>query len=295
MELKNFLLEMVSKNMLTLEQANSAMSNFRDSIVKEYVGLQYVPGVRGGIEVDVSQPILERLFSRIRDQWVKLGETEPYFSVLSTEKFLKAHIQQNLTEFQSSGEREVNYLLRLAEKNNLNINFGTCLELGCGVGRTTAYLSPKFNEVIAFDISPGNLSIAQRYLAELSRSNVKFQLIRSLEDFDYPDKIDVFISFMVLQHNPPPLQKFFLERIFRSLNPGGIFFFQTVTHAPSYRYSAEANFNYPADTESEMHCLPISDILRTVQKSGLLIIDVIKDGGGHNHDSNSFLGIRPLH
>ena len=104
----------------------------------------------------------------------------------------------------------------------------------------------------------------------------------------------MFISFIVLQHNPPPLQKFFLERILHSLSPGGIFFFQTVTHAPSYAYSAEANFRYPADTESEMHCLPISNVLKIIQESGLAIVDVIKDMGGHNHDSNSFFGFKPL-
>jgi 2-polyprenyl-3-methyl-5-hydroxy-6-metoxy-1,4-benzoquinol methylase len=293
MNLKNFLLEMISKNALTLEQANAGLSNFQRSVIDEYVGLQYVPGARGGVEVDVSMPVLEKLFSRIRDQWIKLGETEPYHSVLTTEKFRMKHIKQNLAEFQGSGELEVRRLLQLVEKNNLEINFGTCLELGCGVGRTTAYLAPKFEKVIAFDISPGNISLAESYLAEL-RAKIGFRLMSSLEDFDYPEKIDVFISFMVLQHNPPPLQKFFLERIFNSLKPGGIFFFQTVTHAPSYQYSAEANFRYPAETESEMHCLPISNVFKIIEESGLSIVDVIKDGGGHNHDSNSFFGMRRL-
>jgi methylase of polypeptide subunit release factors len=164
MDLKNILLEMISKNLLTLEQANLALSNFEQSVIEKFVGLQYVPGMRGGIEVDVSNAVLERLFSRVRDQWIKLGETEPYASVLSKEKFLMKHIGENLPEVQSSEELDVRRLLKLAEKNNLKVNFGTCLELGCGVGRTTAHLAPKFDKVIAFDISPGNLSIARNYL-----------------------------------------------------------------------------------------------------------------------------------
>jgi 2-polyprenyl-3-methyl-5-hydroxy-6-metoxy-1,4-benzoquinol methylase len=253
-----------------------------------------VPGPRGAIEVNVSKEMLNKLFDRIKDQWTKLGESEPYMSVLSTERFLMENIEKNIDEFRNSGKIEVKRLVDLAEKNNLYINYGNCLEFGCGVGRMTAHLSPLFNKVVGLDISSGNLSVAKKYIADLSLKNVEFKLLESLERSIGEEKIDVFISFMVLQHNPPPLQKFFLEKILKNLNPGGIFYFQTVVHAPSYAYSVEANFNYPDNTESEMHCLPISEIFKILNDNGLLVVDVIKDGGGNNHDSNSFFGIRPL-
>jgi 2-polyprenyl-3-methyl-5-hydroxy-6-metoxy-1,4-benzoquinol methylase len=281
----------VSNNSLILEQANIAILEIKKSIIQEYVGLQYIPGVPSSIEVDVPKDVLERLFQRIRNQWTSLGAREPYMSVLSAEKYLMKNIGDNLLEFKESGNLEVSRLSLLAEKNNLNLNRKTCLELGCGVGRMTAYLASSFEKVVAYDISPGNISIAKKYLADLGHSNVEFHLIESIDEFSGNKSADVFVSFMVLQHNPPPLQKYFLENILRNLNPGGVCYFQTVTHAPTYRYSAEANFSYEA--ESEMHCLPMSNVLKIIQENQLVVVDVIKDGGGHNHDSNSFFGVKP--
>jgi 2-polyprenyl-3-methyl-5-hydroxy-6-metoxy-1,4-benzoquinol methylase len=293
MGLKEILEKMVSENFLTIDEANAEKIIIEKNIVKNYVELQYVPGSRNAIELNSSKEILEKLFYRIKSQWVKLGDDEPYVSVLSDEKFKRENIKNNLAEFQNSGKIEVSQLDNLCAKNNLNINYGNCLEFGCGVGRMSAHLAPKFKKVVGYDISPGNISIAKNYLMDLNIKNVELSLINSLEDLKFGEKADVFISMMVLQHNPPPLQKYFLEKILANLNPGGIFYFQTVTHAPSYGYTAEANFNYPPNTQSEMHCLPISEVFKIIQKNNLLVVDVIKDGGGYNHDSNSFLGIRP--
>ena len=293
MDINEVLLRMVSHKLLTLEDANIVLRDFKDSILKKYVELQYIPGASGGIEIDVNQQLLRLLFQRVRTQWINLGDTEPYVSVLSTEKFLMKNIDENLAEFQKSGEVEPSRLERLSAKNGVNINYRNCLELGCGVGRMTAHLASKFEKVIGYDISNGNLAIAKKYISDLKINNVDLYLIESLESFNIDEKIDAFLSFMVLQHNPPPLQKYFLERTLEKLRPGGVFYFQTVTHAPSYSYTVTGNFNYPTDTQSEMHCLPIAEIFRILHKNNLLVLDVIKDGGSDNHDSNSFFGIRP--
>ncbi len=50
------------------------------------------------------------------------------------------------------------------------------LEFGCGTGATALLHAEKVGEVLATDISPGMIAIANRRLAETSLDNVRFGL-----------------------------------------------------------------------------------------------------------------------
>lgn len=269
----------------------SAVQAFEESTINDFIAPQFGGEKTNFIEVDVPVEVREKLFQRIQGQWEKVGEREPYASVLSHEKFKQENIAKNLVEFRDSGTDGIRQLTRLAQKNGVTINFNQCLELGCGVGRMTAHLAKHFKSIIGLDISPGNIMVCEDYLRELKIPNAEIRLLKKLDDLDSLSNFDVFISFIVIQHNPPPIQKYILEKMLSKLNEGGVFLFQTIVHHPTYSYTAASNFNY-AEQDFEMHCLPMREIFRVIRNCNLTLLDVIKDRwGGYGVDSNTFFGI----
>ncbi len=82
---------------------------------------------------------------------------------------------------------------------------GTCLELGCGVGRLTLGLSRSFEHVIGLDVSASHLDLAEEVLRKEGRTNIELRRVNTLEAFQQLPEIDRFFSLIVLQHNPPPV------------------------------------------------------------------------------------------
>lgn len=122
---------------------------------------------RQSIETDVSPDVLQRLFDRIHAQWKKLGEDEPYWSVVTWKQYLKENYAANAAQFNESGAPHAAVVDYLTARNGIALRGGTCLELGCGVGRVTQFLAKRFNRVIAVDVSSGNLAICKEHLAKL--------------------------------------------------------------------------------------------------------------------------------
>src|SRR5580658_3903161 len=55
------------------------------------------------IDINVSDAIFEQLFLRIRNQWTALTNSEPYWSVVSDERFRMHSIEQHHAEFYATG------------------------------------------------------------------------------------------------------------------------------------------------------------------------------------------------
>lgn len=273
---------------------NQAVSAIREDALDTFIGTQFKGGDVRAIEVDVPHDVLTMLFERVQGQWKSIGEREPYASVLADEKYLMSNIVENLAEFRRSGVMGIQQLQQLAQKNGVDIHYGKCLELGCGVGRLTAHLAQHFQEIMGVDISTGNLRVCEAYLKELGIHHADLKLMKQLTELTALDSFDVFVSFIAIQHNAPPIQKYILDTLLAKLRPGGVFMFQTIVNAPGYRYTAEENFRYSDGIEYEMHCLPMQHVLQTIAKHRLTLMDVVKDRhGGWGIDSFTFFGINP--
>jgi SAM-dependent methyltransferase len=243
---------------------------------------------RLSIETDVPPEILNRLFIRIRAQWKQLGEREPYWSVVTSTDYLRSNFDANEAKFRESGRGHAAMVDYLPTRSGIVVRRGTCLELGCGVGRVTRFLAEKFDRVIAVDISPGNLKLSEEYLRDSGISNVDYCLIESpaeiagLEDFDF------FYSIIVLQHNPPPVQKFILSHIFRVLRPGGCALFQIPTFRMNYGFSVDSYLQSPPP-EMEMHAMPMHVIFSLFEQHGLHCREVLMDGSTGEYGSHTFV------
>jgi 2-polyprenyl-3-methyl-5-hydroxy-6-metoxy-1,4-benzoquinol methylase len=229
------------------------------------------------VEVDVGPDMLGELLDRVRKQWSKLGESEPYWSVLTEDKFRLTNMTgSNLDEFYSSGARDASAIKMFEERTSFTVNKGTCLELGCGVGRVTRHLAKLFDTVIAVDISPANLQICADHLESEGSSNVKTILLTSPDELSKFGPIDFFYSIIVLQHNPPPVQKAMLQQIFSQLNPRGSCLFQTPHSLPGYRFVGAEALKEP-ERIMDMHCLPKEAVLNVFRDHGLQLLDVAPD------------------
>jgi len=97
------------------------------------------------------------------------------------------------------------------------------LDVACGTGTTSLYLSDKYDcQVTGFDISGGLIDIANRSLEEDNRNGkIKFEVASALE-IPYPDNtFDVVISqafFILIDEKEKALKE-----ITRVLKPGGYF------------------------------------------------------------------------
>ena len=230
------------------------------------------------IQHDAPPETMDRMIARIREQWTHLGEVDPHWSVITAEKFRADQMgnPENLALFRASGEREAGLIDLFGARTGVPHHGGVCIELGCGVGRVTRRLADRFDRVVALDISPGNLALCDAYMAEEGVTNVETRLMRGLEDFDDLPEAYFFFSVITLQHNPPPIQKLILRKIFQRLRPGGLCLFQALGEAAGYSFEAESYLSGLAP-EMEMHVLPRAVILAEMRAQGLWPLDVVAD------------------
>jgi SAM-dependent methyltransferase len=231
------------------------------------------------IDTDLEPSVLRQMFERVERCWRELGNTEPYWSVISSDEFRSNIFNSHEAEFYDSGKGEAERLLAWLVRNHIDAaSIRTCCEYGCGVGRATGGLSSAFERVFAYDISEPHLELARRHLLKDKRSNVTLHRIDSIASLSNLEHVDVVFSVIVLQHNPPPVIAHILMMLLRSLNDGGLAFFQVPTYAFGYEFDARKYLRSkaPADT-CEMHLLPQPTIFRIVREEGCAVLEVQPD------------------
>ncbi|MDZ4840774.1 MAG: methyltransferase domain-containing protein [Hyphomicrobium aestuarii] len=244
------------------------------------------------VDIGVTPEQLSHLFERVRLQWSELGETDPYWSVLTNDKYRKAHVDQHLAEFEASGKHSITFFDLALDRSSLNAPQGTCLELGCGVGRVTRFLANRFENVIAVDISAGNLAICEDYLKRMDISNVELRLINSPADLEQLPDYDVLFSVIVLQHNPPPVIRYMLDQLLARVRAGGAAYFQVPTHSPGYTFSLDDFLTQPAAI-LDMHVLPMKHVFTALNQAGMEMQEVMSDTFTGMPGSSTFLATKP--
>ena len=219
--------------------------------------------VMENIEVDVSDADMEQLLARVRKVWSSHGEQEPYWSVLTGEKYRKSAISDSdVQEFYASGAPIVDLFEANCRKNGIAPQSDwTILDFGCGMGRVGEHFAHRYKSYIGVDISADHLRFAETRFMQLRSSGVRLGDCRFFLLPDYLDdnrtQYDVFFSFIVLQHNPPPLIRYLLAHCLSRVRKGGVAFFQLPNYIHDYAFSVA---NYLSGTERhgpmEMHPLP---------------------------------------
>jgi SAM-dependent methyltransferase len=239
------------------------------------------------IQTDVTPEQLDSLFERTARQWIELGKTEPYWSVLTSDIYKSATFANHKNEFYDTGRTSDSIIDIFFQRANRGFAGECCLELGCGVGRTTRFLAERFRKVIAIDVSAGNLDLCRQYLQSNGLNNVEYIRLERPADAGRLPGCDFFFSTIVLQHNPPPVIKYLLDEILGKIDNSGFALFQVPTHAEHYSFEVEKYLRSPAP-EMEMHCIPMHVIFELLEKNDFLPMEVIMDAWTGDYGSHTF-------
>lgn len=156
--------------------------------------------------------------------WEKWGQQDPYFGVLTHDKFRNVSIEDNWEEFFSIGQELVDIVLARYSTCFGPLKTGRALDFGCGVGRLTLALADRFDEVRGIDISPSMLAEAEKNArAEAKADRVTFGLSDD-ELSQAAGQYDLVFSFIVLQHIPVDRGMAVIRRLIGRVRPGGAFF-----------------------------------------------------------------------
>ena len=176
-----------------------------------------------------------------------------------------------------------------------DLSSATLVELGCGLGRVTIPLARAAGTVIGYDISRSHLAIAHSRAQSTGMRNIRFVQLETFSDFRL--EFDAFYSRIVLQHNPPPLIKMFVEKICELLKSGGVAIFQFPIYLRGYRFKASTYLaSRSSQLDMEMHVLPQDAVFMAIDRAGCKLLEVRETEDTGRPDvflSNTFIVGRP--
>jgi len=150
------------------------------------------------------------------------------------------------------------------------LNFGSCLEIGCGTGKNTEWLLSKSNEILAIDLSEEMLAKAKE---KIKSEKVLFQQFDINQPWTFASKqFDLIVFSLVLEHIEN------LDAIFKqasnSLVKGGYVYIGELHPFKQYAGS-KARFE-TEQGEQIVNCFNhhISDFILAAKKQGFEIADV---------------------
>ena len=229
------------------------------------------------IELAPSREELIELMARVAENWRELGRTKPHWSVLPSEQFRPEHIQDSRELFFASGAHDVAHLLAILEYLGREPEeFAQVTDFGCGVGRVTNHLARTFKSVVACDISVNHLDLARDHALQDGLDNIEFREV-TVAKFGMAERIDLWFSRLVLQHNPPPVMAAILRRMLFRLRAGGVAVFQLPTFLPHYSFRVGDYLATPRNEEIEMHVLPVAAVIRLANEADCAVLEILDD------------------
>tara|TARA_R110002124_G_scaffold55646_8_gene157553 strand:+ start:768 stop:1505 length:738 start_codon:yes stop_codon:yes gene_type:complete len=163
------------------------------------------------------------MFENSDEDWETYGAQNPYYGVISNEKFLAENLnEQAMADFWQSGQDDINTVFQTIN-THIDPEFQplNALDFGCGVGRLLFAISSRCGHATGVDVSPSMLAEAKRQAAGKAIENVSFiesQDCRELGE----QKYCLVHSYIVFQHIPEDRGYVLLDKLLASLRSGGV-------------------------------------------------------------------------
>lgn len=170
--------------------------------------------------------------------WEQWGAADPYFGVLTQEKFRGRNLTADAKrEFFATGTEHVREVLANI-RHHLEPNFTPrqVLDFGCGAGRLLLPFARQADAATGMDVSAAMLAEAQHNAQEAELNNIT--LLASDDQLSRLDGIfDLVHSYIVFQHIPVSRGEKLLCRLLRRVRPGGVAAIQVPCwrNAPTWR------------------------------------------------------------
>jgi SAM-dependent methyltransferase len=153
--------------------------------------------------------------------WDALGREDPMGVILDYPLRLGRWERE---EFFATGEREIDAVLRRAERFGVPRRRERALDFGCGVGRLTQAMCGSFAEADGVDIAPSMVEAAQKLNRHGERCRYHLSASSALPFDDRA--FDFVYSNITLQHMPPALASTYVFQLGRVLGEDGLLAFQ---------------------------------------------------------------------
>ena len=159
--------------------------------------------------------MLNKTRKQLKNQWEKAAEADNYRNAIA-----KGYNDEK--SFRHVGKTQTKALVKLFDKHGIKTKQQRIVEIGCGTGRITEFLSKEVEFMYATDIS---MKMLNRFNDRLSLSNVALVCSDNIS-FIPDESVDMILSMLVFQHNPEHLVYEFFDEGSRILKPGGHYVFQ---------------------------------------------------------------------
>lgn len=174
--------------------------------------------------------------------WNKYGVNDPYFGVLTSEKFRKENLNDDsLKDFFNSGAEHIDHVHEVIKRVFGDTVNKSALDFGCGVGRLLIPLSKYYRQVTGVDIAPSMLLEASSNCRKFNINNVSLlesddQLSKVCQKFDFVHSV------IVLQHIPRSRGMKIIKRLMNLTADGGIMMIHVNLTRNSSRIIKSINF-----------------------------------------------------
>jgi ubiquinone/menaquinone biosynthesis C-methylase UbiE len=154
--------------------------------------------------------------------WEKWGKEDPYFGVLSDEKFRGDAITSDaITDFFKSGEEHISYVMSVIQQHFPGYVPQKAIDFGCGTGRLVLPLAKICTHVTGIDVSDSMLDEARKNVEKNNFQNVAF--IKSDDTLSLLQGEYNFIhSYIVFQHIPTERGEKIISNLLTHLSKDGV-------------------------------------------------------------------------
>ena len=201
--------------------------------------------------------------------WNAMARDDAMWSILTDP--VKTKNRWEPDEFFKTGEAFITDLMARLESNNMDVDHGSALDFGCGLGRLTRPLaSMGFRRVVGVDISEEMIARARQLLPP----NSIVEFLVNTEALPVGDaSFDYVQSHIVLQHIHPDLILKYLGEFSRVLRQNGMLYFQLPTGLGNSE--GVVCFNNPIETSSGVVSMDMCAMPRVLVESELKSRDLV--------------------
>ena len=177
--------------------------------------------------------------------WEAWGEQEPYYAVLTDERFRSTNFDAAQRQaFFASGEQYVATVLRrYREQLGTRAQYNNVLDFGCGVGRLLMPLAKQFNSATGVDVSRAMLGECHHNCDANGLSNVRLLPTNEFTNAATVEHYDLVHSALVIQHINPRSGEKLIAHMLKQLRVGGMVSLQ-VTSADRWWVYAQTFLKY---------------------------------------------------
>lgn len=220
--------------------------------------------------------------------WRAFGKKDPYFGVLTHEKFKDKNLnEEHKKDFFETGRKYSNRIYRVIHKHfNSDFSPNSILDFGCGTGRLTIGLAPNVERVVGIDISENMLAEAETNSKELGQPHIDYYMSDDQLSAVAGEQFDLVNCYIVLQHINIERGLVLIKELVDRIKPGGMGVLQltyTCQRGRMAKFLDYFRYRIPlvhglfnkldgkpySDPLMQMNSYNLNDVFYIMQKSGI--------------------------